>query len=599
MPYAKIVFGLPLEGPFDYLIPGNCKTGLKPGMRVSVEFGFKKMVGYVTGVSATTKIKKVKPLLEVIDQEPVISRNLLLLARNISDYYCCSLGEAIESILPQALRKGRKTPVFRDSIEEKKQVSEKPVYIQAARDRRYEKYLVEINKELAAGRCVAVVLPDAGAVTEFKSLAALRLKYPLSILQRNEPGEFAEWSKLRSGDVKLSIGTRASVFTPFLKAGLIILDEEDNPGYKQEQSPHYHAREVALMRSRIDGSLLILGGEAPSLECRALIDKEELSFLDPGQGMPVPEVKAIDMKFERSKGNKGLIFSKYLVDCVNAALAQGQKTLLFLNRRGFATYAFCHNCQEPLVCPRCNLSLTYYFEANILSCNHCNFRMELPKICPKCNAGYIKFRGAGTEKAESEIARIFPQAKIGKDIVTATSAVFKQSEAVFALICVLNIDNALSMPDFRACEKAYTLLLKLKSRAEKKLIIQTVTPAHPVFKALENNDSEIFYSAELKQRKSLKLPPYKHLALVRLRSKKEALAKGSAELLFEKLRTAAKKQVEALSVNQGLPAKLRGNFYYQVLLRSPDPVKLSAFIKNKLKDFRHSGIIVSVDIDPL
>ena len=226
----------------------------------------------------------------------------------------------------------------------------------------------------------------------------------------------------------------------------------------------------------------------------------------------------------------------------------------------------------------------------------------MPEICPKCNAGYIKFKGAGTERVESEISRLFPQAKIGsgQDIVIATSAIFKEAGVKFGLIGVLNIDNSLNRIDFRSTEKAFDLLSKLKALALKKLIIQTGSPKSQIFTSLAKNNPDIFYKDELKQRKQLGLPPYKHLALVRVRSNDENKAKASAEALFEELKRAnVNKGVEVISFNPGIPPKLRGNFYWQILLRSSGAGKISKFIKNKLKDFRHSGIIITIDIDPL
>ncbi|MFA5276330.1 MAG: primosomal protein N' [Candidatus Omnitrophota bacterium] len=601
MSYAKVVLGLPLEGPFDYIIPLSLKGKVKAGVRVRVSFGFKKLTGYVVGVCAKTEIKKLKPILEVIDDAPILNENMLSLAQEVSDYYCCSWGEAIDAVLPLAIRKGSRLPQINAAAGIRTEFVSEPLFLQAPQPQhRYERYILEISKELESGKSAIVVLPDTNSVMEFKGLAEKGLKIPVSVLHRNEPQELDEWLKIKSGMSKLAVGTRAAIFAPFSDLGLIIVDEENNPNFKQEQVPHYHAREAAFMRSKIDKTRLILGAVSPSLECRFKINKKELSFEDISPGLPEPEVRAIDMKFESRKGgNKSLVFSKYLVDSINSSLSVNEKVLLFLNRKGFATYSFCHNCKAPLVCPRCNVSLSYYFEENILSCNHCNFKMPVPEICPKCNAGYIKFRGAGTEKLESEIARVFPQAQIGRDIFISTSAIFKQIGLKFSLVCVLNIDNSLSRPDFRSTEKVFDSLLKLKASAEKKLIIQTASPTNPLFTSLQKNEPDIFYKDELKQRKQLKLPPYKHLALISVRSKIEDKTRACALSLFEKLKSGQVKGIEVISVNTGVMPKLRGNFYWQVLLRSPEAKKAARFIKNKLKDFRHSGIIVSIDIDPV
>jgi primosomal protein N' (replication factor Y) len=238
--------------------------------------------------------------------------------------------------------------------------------------------------------------------------------------------------------------------------------------------------------------------------------------------------------------------------------------------------------------------------------------MDLPKICPNCNSGYIKFSGVGTEKIESEISRLFPQAKIkmldnepdqnikDADIFISTSAVIKQKDYNFGLIAVLLIDNYLNRVDFRASEKTFCLLTGLLALTAKMLVIQTKLPRQTCFQALIKNDPDIFYNQELKARKQLNFPPYRHMALIKLKGKTAEKVKAAAIFLFEKLNMSnTQKSIKIISVNPAQHAKLRGNFYWQVLVSSPDAEKLSKFLKINLKDFSHSGIIVTVDIDPL
>jgi primosomal protein N' (replication factor Y) len=237
--------------------------------------------------------------------------------------------------------------------------------------------------------------------------------------------------------------------------------------------------------------------------------------------------------------------------------------------------------------------------------------MQPPKICPECNAGYIKFSGAGVEKIESELSRIFPQARIkilddknlnapDADITIATSSVIKQADFDFDLIGVLGIDNILNRVDFRATEKAFGLLAGLMGLTHKKFLVQTSSPTHHCFQALLKKDANFFYAEELKQRKQLAFPPYKHLAIVKLRGKKEDKVKETAGLLFGKLKEESLgKNIEIISVNPSSPAKLRNNFCWQVLIRSSSALAISVFLKNSLKGLRHSGIIVTVDVDPI
>ena len=263
-----------------------------------------------------------------------------------------------------------------------------------------------------------------------------------------------------------------------------------------------------------------------------------------------------------------------------------------------------------LKCPRCNINLVYYFKDNILNCHYCNFKMQPPTVCPNCNSGYIRYAGLGTEKIESELSRLFPQAIIKRldnskhldinsaDIFISATSIIKETEYYFDLIAVLSIDNSLNRIDFRAAEKAFGLLIGLLRLTDKKIVIQTRLLKHHCFNSLVDKDVSIFYTEELKQRKQLGFPPYKHLAIVKLRAKKEEKVGEASNILFNKLKKYKTKDINIVSVNPGQPSKLRGNFYWQILIKSDNPRKISRFLKIHLKDFSHSGIIVTVDVDP-
>ncbi|MCX5713437.1 MAG: primosomal protein N', partial [Candidatus Omnitrophica bacterium] len=231
------------------------------------------------------------------------------------------------------------------------------------------------------------------------------------------------------------VGTRSAIFAPLSDLGLLIIEEEQDSVYKQEQVPHYHARQVAFMRAGLGGAKIVLGGFSPSIESFYLAKKGKINYSLITQENAAPEVKIVDMKGIRQI-NKNIIFSKYLEDSIFSVLESSGKVLLFLNRRGFATFAQCSTCGKILTCPRCEVGLVYHSEKKELSCHHCNFSMPRPDICPHCNSGYIRYSGQGTEKIESEISRIFPAARIKRleladfkieeaDIFVSTSSIIK------------------------------------------------------------------------------------------------------------------------------------------------------------------------------
>lgn len=614
MLYAKVVLGLPVEGPFDYIVPEQLHNKIKPGVRVWIMFRTQKKLGYVVKLSRESSIKNLKKILEIIDDCPILDKNMLLLTKALSEHYCCSWGEAIETALPDGLRKGRKislagNPAVGINLGKKDSVLIHGLNVNSRR----ELYIGQIEGALKDNKSVIILLPDVNSALNTKEFILSKLNVNLSVLYRKKTEELEEWVRIKSGAVNIVIGTRSAIFAPVSNLGLVIIDEEQDAVYKQDQVPHYNAREMAIMRVNIEKAKLILGSSCPSLESFYLYKKNKIKYMLIPRIRDFPEIKIVDMKFEHGRRNsRDIILSKYLQDAVAANLNAGGKTLLFLNRKGFATFATCHNCGLLLRCPRCNINLVYHFKENVLRCHYCNFKIETPSICPDCNSGYIKFSGAGTEKIESELSRLFPTARIKGldkqdirglkdiDIFIATSAIIKETNLNFELVGVIGIDNALNRIDLRASEKTFALLMGLLNLSEHKLVIQSRLAAHNCFQALLKKDFDLFYKEELKQRKQLGFPPYKHLVLMKVRSRIEEKAKKASLSLFEKLNMDAKsKGIEILSVNPGQPSKLRGNFYWQILIKASNLRKVTQFLKINLKDFPHSGIIVTVDVDPI
>jgi primosomal protein N' (replication factor Y) len=615
MLYAKVVLGLPVEGPFDYFVPENLYKRIKVGVRVEVNFRNKMMVAYVVKLSRQSKIKNIKPITRVIDRNSLLDKNFLILTKQVSDYYCCSWGQAIETALPEAIRKGRpipediRMPKLNNILLKKQTILLHDLDI----NHRWDIYLKEIKDALAKNLSIIILLPDINSILSAKGVLESKLDCSLAVLYRKRPKELKEWVRIKSGKVNIVLGSRSAIFAPLVNLGLVIIEEEHDTAFKQDQVPHYHPREIAFMRQEIQNTKVILGSATPSLESFYLARKNKIDYIFYPKRNNFPEIKIIDTKYLSYQGKKKVsIFSKFLEDAISLELNLQSKILLFLNRKGFATVARCPNCGMVLKCQRCNINLAYYFYENILKCHYCNFKIDVPRICPQCNSSYIKFSGLGTEKLESELSRLFPQAKIRRldnskqidtseiDIFVATSSIIKQSNLNFDVIGILAIDNSLNHIDFRASEKTFDLLIGLVGLAKKKLIIQTAIPNHYCFGALVKKDINIFYDAELKQRWQLAFPPYQHMVLVKLRGRKEEKTKETSLSLFKRLKLCNKdKKIRILSVNPTQPAKLRGNFYWQILISSDNAKRVVKFLKIILKDFSHSGIIVTVDVDPL
>ncbi|MDD5119998.1 MAG: primosomal protein N' [Candidatus Omnitrophica bacterium] len=609
MLYAKVVLGLPVDGSFDYQVAQELENKVSVGARVWVNFRNKKEVAYVVGLGNKTSIKKIKNILALIDEVPVLSEQMLLLTKRLAEYYCCSWGEAIETALPEELRKGKKWGQIYFSGPKAGKINLTPFFVQG--QERFGVYLREIKEALSFKRSAVLLFSDIPEATRAKELIEDNLGIQVFIAFRKQQKEQAVWEEIRQKQFCLVVGTRSNIFSPVNNLGLIIIDQENDQVYKQEQVPHYHARQVALMRAEIEGAKLIFAGSSLSLECFYLAQKNKVEYEFIPPKLAYPEVKVIDLRRLAYADRKSKsIFSKFLADAIYTALNEKGKVLLFINRKGFATSASCHNCGLALKCPRCNINLVFHFDENKLKCHHCNFKMEMPGICPSCKAGYIKYSGLGTEKVESELARIFPQARIqiiddikcglsNADIFVSTSAVMKHQNLNFDLIGVLAIDNSLNRLDFRSSEKTFALLMNLTNFTSKKIIIQSANSNHYCFRALIKNEPKLFFREELAERKQLNFPPFKHLILLKIRGPSLDKVKKSSQDLFERLSKIKTSSIKLLSLNCGQPAKLRGNFYYQILMRSSSPEKASSFLKLHLKEYHFSGIITTVDVDPV
>ncbi len=628
MLYAKAVFGLPVEGPFDYMVPEEFRGKISAGSRVLAPFGSRRKIGYVVKLAAKSSIKNLKSILRLLDEIPVLDRDMLLLTKQLAEYYCCAWGEAIDTALPAALRRGKAldlTPLSAGPVgKESADTADITLVHNLDVNGKWDKaYLGRIKDALKKDKSAIVLLPDKLAVLRAEKIIRANFNCPIAVLCRNQPDELRSWLEIRQGTVDIVIGTRSAIFAPLNNLGLVIIDDEQAYGYKQDQMPHYHAREIAFMRANIEKAKLILGSLMPSLESFYLSKKGRIKYELIPRPKDFPEIKICDMKgLPLISTKKNIILSKYLADSIFEAISSPvmngaavsrpkEKVLLFLDRLGFATTAFCFGCGKILKCQRCNINLVFHYKEDILRCHYCNFKMPPPKICPSCNAGYIRYSGAGTEKIESELSRLFPQARIKQldnhenididaaDIFIATQSIIRGAGLNFGLIGVLGIDNSLNHVDFRAGEKAFDVLSGLAGLTDKLLVIQTSLPQHFVFASLLSKNPEMFYKEELKQRKELDFPPYRHFALIKLRGSKEDKVGAVSNTLFDKLNCQKDKTIEFISVNPSYPSKLRGNFCWQILARSKSALKMSGFLKRYLKNFKHSGIIVTVDVDPV
>lgn len=616
MLYAQIVLGLPVDGPFDYSIPDGAVATVKAGCRVRIHFRNKKEIGYVIGVSDKTDISSVKPIIEVIDTAgPLLSKPFLDLALRLSRYYYCSLGEAIAAGLPMALRRGRPVPGTASipAVSAPHSQPRRLLIHDLDVDGRIPEYQDHAQVWLQQQKSVIVLVPDKDAAGRMHKVMEARFPGMVCVLLREGAQEIQQWLHARNTSPVLVIGTRSAVFAPVHDLGCIIIDEEHDYGYKQDQSPHYHARDVAMMRCDIEGADFIAGSAAPSLEMMHAVAKGEAAREVIPRSRTLAQVRIVDMKkLPLVSKRQKITVSGYLENAMLTTMAAGGKVLIFLNRKGYATLAICSHCSKVFQCPRCSVNLNFHYESKVLRCHYCNYSVAPPTICPECNAGYVRFLGAGTEKLENELCRKFPKAGITRwesgmplayddaDIIIATQAGIRHAQARFGLVAMLGIDNALNHVDFRSAEKAFGTMACLFGLADKQIVVQTNMPDHYVLRALTQNDPDIFYQEEFRQRKQLSFPPYRHFALIKFRGKLEEKVARAARSAYDGLAHAVKPAgISIVSVNPAQQSKLRGNYYWVILIACKDIGRLYVFLKKHLTAMRYSGIIVTVDVDPV
>lgn len=611
---AQVVVGLPVEGPFDYLIPSSRQDKLAVGSRVFVPFGKRKLVGFVVGLKPKSSYPRLKTIFSVIDNIPVISSNILKLAKVISQDYGCSWGEAIEITLPMLLRKGRKIDFLLSENSESIPI-ETPEHILAhdpTCQKRWPLIIENIKKSLGRDQGVIVLVPEIVLIASILERLKSEIAEDIVVLDKKLTAkkELEEWGKIKEGKARLVVGARSAVFAPVKNLGLIVILEEDHPAFKQEQSPYYHTRDVSFFRSTIDRCRVLCISTVPSAEIWHLASKKKMQLIsfEAQQGASVQLVDMSDYQWKKSS-----MLSFPLRDSMQKTLETGGKAILFLNRKGFSTRTRCSQCGYTLQCKRCDSNLVYLYHQKKMVCRHCPYTMLPPTLCPQCRGSYLRYTGMGTEKLESEVARLFPQARVARydreihtapenfQILIATQAVLHLQEKLRVdLIGILQVDSELNRYDFRSAQRTLSLLTQLKNLSRGKLIIQTILPENYCLKAAVKGNFRKFYREEIKFRRQTGFPPFQNLLAVFLRAVKEDVAYNGAQEFYQQIQANNKgKAVEISEPQSDVVPKLRDKYRFTIMLKGQSKKAMLSLIRKALKSFKKkSGMIIGINVDP-
>jgi primosomal protein N' (replication factor Y) len=507
-----------------------------------------------------------------------------------------------------------------------------------------EIYLQALAHALEQGKGAIVLVPEISltpqTVERFKArFSSGKLQTLVAVLHSHlSAGErHDEWHKIRQGRARIVIGARSAIFAPVEPLGLIIVDEEHEHTYKQEEAPRYHARDVAIMRGQMENAVVVLGSATPSMESYANCKKGKFTLLNLPQRVDdqkMPHVRVVDMRQAMFKEKGPPLFSPQLKEAITQRLERGEQTILFLNRRGYSTSLLCPKCGYVAECPNCSVSLTYHRIDQRLACHICGHNEKVPLVCPepKCKNPAIRFAGTGTQKVEEVLAKLFPKARVkrmdadtmkrkddyrhvlgdfraGKiDILVGTQMIAKGLHFPnVTLVGIIYADSALHQPDFRAGERTFQLLTQVAGRAgrgdvEGEVFVQAFTPFHPAIQFARRHDFVGFYEQEIEFREQLKYPPASRVALLTLKGRNEEKVKFSADHLKRELEKKLTSLKDLVIAGPAPAPLLRAeNFYrYQLMLRTRAMSALSrelAIIVQSL--VLPDDVTLMVDIDPV
>lgn len=714
-----------LNRPFSYLYSGEKK--IQEGIRVLINFSNSELVGYVTKVSETNKTKQeleeemgfvLEEIIDVLDNEPLLNDELLLLADKIASYYLSSKISVLQTMLPTSLsprhsslkgpkiaydiyvrcidddetdltgkqiellrlikaedkilKKELKSPSIVEKLIEKGRIEivkvEKdrlklPDYEKeefhpltkeqqavvdeflSTNDRTYllqgvtgsgksEVYLHICNEILKQGKSVLMLVPEISLTPMMSEYFLRRFNDNVAILHSElTPAEkYDEYRKIANGKCRIVVGARSAIFAPLKNLGLIILDEEHVETYKQDNTPFYHAREVAIMRGELNDAKVLLGSATPSLESRARAQNGVYHLLRLDKRISdngLPNVTIVNMLDSKNIDRDSYIFSHKLRDALQDVLLRKEQAILLINRRGFSTHVSCRKCNHVFKCPSCGIALTYHREDQMLKCHHCGHVELMPNNCPECGSTYFMKTGFGSERIEEEVHRLFPSAttlrldsdsakvrtRISKtvtafmnheaDILIGTQMIAKgHNFPLVTLVGIVLADIGLNMPTYRSSERAFQLITQAVGRSGRhdlkgRAIIQTYSPDHYAITYAARQNYDNFYLKEMSMRKIQQYPPYTYLTSISLSGKSEETVIETMLAIVDDLNSKLVNEATILGpISPYIPYE--NNTYKRVaLIKYKHPDVINKALSDLLNVFKSkTNVSLSINIDP-
>jgi primosomal protein N' (replication factor Y) len=652
---------------FTYQVPDELQPAIKAGARVNVPFKKSHKVGIVVKVDSnlhshplrppadrrgTKKQIILKSIKSLLDDEPLLPKNLLRLIEWVGQYYMSTSGLALKNAVPAAFftekKAGKSRITYDEEVKKEKALnltseqsrslnninkSNKGVFLLhgVTGSGKTEVYIKAI-KALPEGREAIVLVPEIAITAQmadrFRSSFGERVVFFHSGLSVGE--RITQWQKMRNGEVGVVIGVRSAVFAPFTNLGMIVIDEEQEASYKQFEGLRYNARDVALARAKLEGIKILLGSATPSLEVYYNAMKGKFKYLELKHRVehkPMPLVEIIDM----TRAEKQTFsFSINLLDALKENVTLGHQSLIMLNRRGYSPFFMCTDCGHTHKCPACSITLIYHKDTNSLNCHYCGSYLDPVDTCPVCNGTGVKYLGTGTQRVEEDLCLLLPGLSFKRmdrdstakklshyrivrqmeekklDVLLGTQMVAKGHDFPdVTLSAVVSADISLNLPDFRSGERAFQLFTQLAGRAGRgevsgRAMIQTYEPDHYVFEYVLKHDYKGFYRREIELRKELNYPPFSRLVRIILSFKTKEAAKKTAKVIMNRIRKTSYKGIEVLGPAPAPIERIRRLWRWHLVLKGKNAKSLRLSVSdilsrlNDVKDMK-----IDVDVDPV
>lgn len=654
-----------VPGTFHYLLKPEQETEIQVGSVVEIPFKNRKTHGFVVGFPTQTTIdpKKLKEAETVLVSESLFDSGMLDFLKWVSEYYHHPLGEVIATAIPKTYWERKKKvgkevkaeAITSERVPEPELTLEqasametllnseekRPVLIQGVTGSgKTELYIRVIEKALEQSKSAILLAPEIALTPQLLDRFRSRFHAPISVLHSDMSNKerFNEWERIRTGVSPIVIGARSAIFAPVKNLGVIVVDEEHETTYKQEDSLRYNARDLAVVRGNMNGARVILGSATPSLESYANAKSGKYAYVQLRERVgkrPLPKTVFVDIKDPMNAYSPQFPWiSRVLVSRLKATFAAKQQALLYLNRLGFSHFLYCTDCGHTWRCLNCDVALTYYQNPPEIRCHYCGLHQQAPTQCTECKGTKLKAIGLGTEQVEKQMQVLFPDVRIGRmdrsniknrkdleaflrriqerdlDLVIGTQMVTKGHDFPgISLVGVLLADASLNLPDFRASERTFQILTQVSGRAGRadvpgEVIVQTVNPEHPILKYAANNELDLFYKQELESRKAFRFPPHQRLAMLRFQHKNQNKVRELAESVTALIRrdvTSLQSRCTIVGPAEAPLSRLKNMYRWQILLKAESVRDLQKIFKTvqEFIDASKQASYFGIDMDPM